>query len=104
MAIVFPEFECPTPLQELDIDIASIIQDAHEADEVVGVLALATRIRRHMTADISLLAELCQRSPISSLADDRPPREALNKLEAEGGLTPKPRITITAAMQRPDAN
>mgnify|MGYP001340767256 FL=1 len=54
MAIIFPEFECPTPLLELDMDIALIMQDAHEADEAVGVLALAARIRRHRSISTSI--------------------------------------------------
>ncbi|WP_454654960.1 hypothetical protein [Bosea beijingensis] len=85
------------------MDIALIMQDAHEADEAVGVLALAARIRRHVTANLSLLAEPCQPALISSPGESTPPREGQKEAKAERGVLPKPRIRITAAMQRAGA-
>lgn len=99
MPIVFPDFEYPTRLQELDMEIASMIQDAHEADGTVELLDLATKIRCHVTEDICGLDELFSISPIYPRPKSMTPREWLAKFKAEGGVLPKPRITITAAMQ-----
>lgn len=104
MAIVFPDFEYPTRLQELDMEIASMIHDAHNAEGAVELLDLATKIRRHVTEDMRGLDELCAISPIYPRPKSMTPREWLAKFKAEGGVLPKPRITITAAMQRPRAN
>ncbi|TQI75340.1 hypothetical protein FHT98_3121 [Bosea sp. AK1] len=100
MPIVFPEFEYPSRNQKLDMEIASMIKDAHEAKDTIDLLDLAMVIRRHVTEDISDLDELFSISPIYPRPKSMTPREWLAKFKAEGGVLPKPRIRITAAMQR----
>lgn len=100
MAIIFPEFEYPSRNQELDMEIASMIKAAHETEDAVELLELATNIRRHITEDIRHLDELCSITPIYPRPKSMTPREWLAKFKADGGVLPKPRIRITAAMQR----
>ncbi|RXT54871.1 hypothetical protein B6S44_14825 [Bosea sp. Tri-44] len=100
MAIIFPEFEYPSHLQQLDMEIASMIKEAHASEQAVELLELATKIRRHITEDLRHLeVELSPPTPIYPRPKSMTPREWLDRFRAEGGVLPKPRITITAAMQ-----
>lgn len=100
MAIIFPEYEHPAEIEKLDISIASMIQTAHETSEAIGLLDLAVRIRCHVIRERNELDELCSISPIYTRPKSITPREWLARFKAEGGVLPKPRIRITAAMQR----
>lgn len=83
----------------MSISLADMSTDCVQADRWPAI-----RIWRNIPEGISDLDELCAIWPVYPRPKSMTPREWLAKFKAEGGVLPKPRITITTAMQRPCAN